>query len=183
MNAIGFVRHRTLCLVVVLCLPCHSGIAGMSPDELMDPITDGMTEEERKARREAIERDRLAAEERRRAIEEAARAEREAREAERASRPYPERLTEQRCTPCHSTADFKHQARTWTGWAFTVWRMRLAHGADLEPGEWRVITAYLAKTQGASGARTAGVRTAIVAIPAILAASIWILTRRRRRKP
>jgi|GEM_PF-1928298 len=159
--------------------PVH---AGMSVEEmLVDPIEEGMTEEEREARREAIEREREAAEERRREREEAARAAREAREAEMAARPYPVRLTEQRCMSCHDTGEFDREARTWPGWAFTVWRMRVAYGAELEPGEWRVITGHLAEEHGAPPGKAGAVWTGLALTPILIVTLFWYLMRGRRR--
>ncbi|WP_421621928.1 hypothetical protein [Alkalilimnicola ehrlichii] len=170
-------------LLLAMGLPVLPGHAGMSAEELMvDPIEEGMTEEEREARREAIERERQAAEERRREREAAERAEREAREAELAARPYPVRLTERRCMECHDAGDFDREARTWPGWAFTVWRMRLAYGAELESGEWRVITDHLAETHGAPASKAAATWTLLALTPILIAALLWYLMRGRRQR-
>ncbi|WP_290650889.1 hypothetical protein [Aquisalimonas sp.] len=155
----------------------------MSYDQLVEPTDDGMTEEEREARREAIERDRQAAEERRRAQEDQARVEREAQEADDASRPYPERLTEQRCMTCHAANDFDKEQRSWPGWAFTVWRMELAYGADLEAGEWRVISDHLAEEHAAPPVRAAAVWAALGMGPMVTVALIWFIRHRRRNAP
>lgn len=169
-------------LMIVIGFSALTAQAGMSAEEmLVDPIEEGMTEEEREARREAIERDRRAAEERRREREAAERAARKAREAELAARPYPVRLTKRRCMECHDAGEFDREARTWPGWAFTVWRMRLAYGAELEPGEWRVITDHLARTRGAPASKTAATWTLLALTPILIAALLWYLMRGRRR--
>ena len=160
-------------------LPVHGG---MGPDELIDPIQEGLSEEEREARREAIREAREQAEKRRREQEEAERAARDEAERARSARPYPVRLTEQRCMSCHDAGDFDRETRSWPNWAFTVWRMRLGYGARLDSGEWRVITGHLAETHGVSTPRAAATWTGLALIPTGLAALFWFLIRRRSKK-
>lgn len=79
----------------------------------------------------------------RRAEMERQRAEAAAREA---ARPYPERLTEQRCTLCHPATHFAAQRHTWLGWTLVVKRMVHLNKAPIAPEEHAVIVGYLLAT-------------------------------------
>jgi len=71
------------------------------------------------------------------------RAEAAAREA---ARPYPERLTAQRCTGCHASDHFENQRHTWLGWRVVVARMVWLNGAPIEAREQSVIAGHLTAT-------------------------------------
>ncbi|WIM06404.1 MAG: hypothetical protein OHM77_03710 [Candidatus Nitricoxidivorans perseverans] len=91
--------------------------------------------------------------ERRRAEIEAAevariRAEAQTREA---ARPYPERLTEQRCTLCHPAENYTSKHHTWLYWRLVVARMVWLNEAPIAEGSQAVIAAHLAEVYPARG--------------------------------
>ncbi|GIX28692.1 MAG: hypothetical protein KatS3mg123_2573 [Burkholderiales bacterium] len=96
------------------------------------------------------------------------------------ARPYPQRLTEERCGRCHSVERYARTPRTRLGWEWTVARMQLVNGAVLAPDERPVIVRYLSETYGAPPARAAA-EWAAIALIAALPAVWWLLRRRRSR--
>jgi len=62
---------------------------------------------------------------------------------ERAARPLGERLVEARCLSCHDAGQIDSTVYGTPGWTMTVVRMAWLNGARIEPGERRVIVAYL----------------------------------------
>lgn len=94
-------------------------------------------------------------------------------------RPYPQRLTEERCGRCHSLERYTRTPRTRLGWEWTVARMQLVNGAALDPGERPVIVGYLSKTYGAPLAQAVAEWTVIALIAALPV--VWWLVRRWRR--
>ncbi len=113
------------------------------------------SDEERRRLQALLEAERQAAA----AREAAAAAEAQHRQAqkllERESRPYPLRLTEQRCTGCHGLEELAHSRHGWLGWWVTVLRMEILHGARIGPGERAPIVAHLARSQPATPPRQA----------------------------
>lgn len=97
-----------------------------------------------------------------------------------AARPYPQRLTESRCTVCHAATNFQQQAHTWPGWLAVVLRMKYLNHAPLESGEFPVIVGYLAATHPAG--RSDALLEYAVAPAALAAAALPLLWYRRRRK-
>lgn len=88
---------------------------------------------------------------RRRAAEEAARAEQERLEAaaREAARPYPERLTEQHCTICHTAENYASTSHTWIGWRLVVARMVWLNDAPIPFDAQGIIADYLAEAHAA----------------------------------
>jgi hypothetical protein len=91
------------------------------------------------------ERRRLAEEE---AVLARARAEVEAREA---ARPFPERLTKQKCTLCHPADNYTTKHHTWLTWRLVVARMVWLNEAPIAMDEQSVITGHLAAAYPARG--------------------------------
>ncbi len=91
--------------------------------------------------------------ERQREAEEAAERERERAEAlaREAARPYPERLTAQRCTLCHSPENYTSKHHTWLYWRLVVARMVWLNAAFIAPEEQTVIAGHLAAAYPARG--------------------------------
>lgn len=126
---------------------------------------------------------------------EAERARREAEEetrriaAERArleARPYPVRLTERRCTLCHTPDNYSRSGHTWLGWQMVVLRMQYLNHCPLEPGERGVIVAHLSATQPAPLGEALmewGACLMAVLIPVALGAAAWAWRRRSRAVP
>lgn len=116
--------------------------------------------------------------------ESVARAEAERQAALRAQRSPGERLTESRCTPCHSLSVVILQPRGAVGWCWTIERMRWWHGAAIGRGEAAIIGRHLSAAQAVGPWRLAlewGV--AAVVLGAVPAAVIgWFLRHRDRRK-
>lgn len=107
------------------------------------------SEKERSRIRQDVEAQKKAEEERARI-----QAQTEARErAERAidRRPYPVRLTEARCTECHTADNYLQNTHTRLGWELVVLRMRWLNGAKLGSGEHSVIVFHLSETRPATG--------------------------------
>ena len=94
------------------------------------------------------------AEAERRRIDEAeaawARAEAEAR-AREAARPYPERLTGQKCTLCHPADNYTTKHHTWLYWRLVVARMVWLNEAPIAVDEQSVIASHLATAYPARG--------------------------------
>ncbi|TXF09977.1 hypothetical protein FR698_16120 [Pelomicrobium methylotrophicum] len=95
------------------------------------------------------------------------------------SRPYPQRLTEERCGRCHGVERYAPTLRTRLGWEWTVTRMQLVNGAVLASGERPVIVGYLSETYGAPLAQAVAEWAALALLAALPAA--WWLVRQRRR--
>lgn len=95
------------------------------------------TEKAEEARREA---DLLAAE------KQAEAARRMADEA----RPWPERLTEMRCTACHVAGHYTQNGHTLLGWWLVVLRMKEVNKVDLDWNEATLIVAHLSNLHPAT---------------------------------
>jgi uncharacterized paraquat-inducible protein A len=102
------------------------------------------SEAERRALHEQFERERAAEAAREAERQASLRREAEAEAAREAARPYPERLTRQRCTLCHQATHFSQQRHTRIGWALVVKRMVHFNHAPIPADEQPVIVAYLA---------------------------------------
>lgn len=142
-------------------------------------------------RKTAAERARIDAEFRREQAREAAAAEQarveEARRASElqarlAARPYPLRITEQRCTHCHAETHYTRQAHTWPGWLVVVMRMKVLNDAGEIAGEEILpIAGYLHETYGAEGS-DALFEYALIALMPLLPGLIALLWARRRSR-
>jgi hypothetical protein len=80
----------------------------------------------------------------------AERAEAERRRAD-AARPWPVRLTEQRCTLCHPAVNYTRNAHALPGWWAVTLRMKYVNNAPVNWEELRVIVTHLAETQPTRG--------------------------------
>lgn len=142
------------------------------------------------ARQRAQMREGIAADieaERRRAEQQAERErrEREAGAAREARRPYAERLTEQRCTACHTARNFADVRHTWLGWRLVVARMVWLNGAPIPLQEQSVITGHLAASRPADSF-TRVIENWIPLLLVAIAASTPVVLgrlRARRREP
>lgn len=114
----------------------------------------------------------------------AAAAERQARERQQAeaARPWPERLTEQRCTSCHSAANYTRRAHTVLGWWVVALRMREINGAQAGLAELAVIVPFLAEKHPAGGL-AAGLEWSLLPLSAVcLWAATWLGRRLWQRR-
>lgn len=124
--------------------------ADIDPDELKAHTA----LKDRKAQKEAlkqIEIDKSA--EARREAEEALAAERAEADRRRAeeARPWPVRLTEQRCTVCHPAINYTRNAHALPGWWAVGLRMKYANKAPVDLDELRIIVPHLAEAHPATG--------------------------------
>lgn len=140
-------------------------------------VPDGpaLSEEEREAVRKRIE-----------AEQEAARLRRE-REAEAREvqvedpRPFPERLTEQRCVGCHGRDLYETRGYTRLSAELTVLRVQWLHGARIEAGERQLIASHLAQRHPDTADRSlslAGLGATLITAMSLVAIA---LIRRRKR--
>lgn len=139
------------------------------------------------ARQRAQLREGIAADieaERRRAEQQAERKrlEREAAAAREARRPYAERLTEQRCTACHTARNFADVRHTWLGWRLVVARMVWLNGAPIPLQEQSVITGHLAASRPADAFTRVIENGLPVLLIAIAASTPVVLGRLRARR-
>lgn len=65
--------------------------------------------------------------------------------------PYPVRLTQTRCTLCHTTLNYANQRHNRVGWELVMLRMQYLNEAPLGVGERSVIAAHLAEAYPATG--------------------------------
>lgn len=72
-------------------------------------------------------------------------------EARRAARPWPVRLTEARCTPCHAAANYEETRHALPGWIAVLLRMRYFNQAPLDWQESWVIGRHLSETRPDDG--------------------------------
>ncbi len=108
---------------------------------------------------------------------------REAAAAREAARPYPERLTTQRCTACHPDTRYTAEAHTPLGWRLVVERMVRLNGAQIPRGERPVIAAYLAEAHPA-GTRERVIEYGLPPIGLAAVAGLALAARRRyARRP
>lgn len=86
-------------------------------------------------RRQEVEREaaRRGAEERRLAEE----------QARQAARPWPERLTDARCTRCHTDQNYQRASHALPGWWLVILRMRYFNQAELTWQEMWIISQHL----------------------------------------
>lgn len=160
-----------------------AAVAELSGDEYRSDQAAPTTQAERQRLalelQQQREREALAQAER----EAAARANADRQAALRAQRPPGERLTESRCTSCHSLAVVLQQPRGAVGWRWTIERMRWWHGAVMGRGEVTTIVRHLSAAQAAGPWRLAlewGVAGVVLgAVP--VAALVWFLRHRDRR--
>lgn len=99
-------------------------------------------------------------------------------------RPLEEQLLDQRCSGCHQAALVRQAVRGELGWRWTVERMRLWHGAELQSGEAAALATFLARTQGSDEVRRResrwawGLGLTVVALLAYAAGKRWFRIRR-----
>jgi hypothetical protein len=107
-------------------------------------------------------------------------------QAAAAARPYPVRLLEQRCTPCHAATDYAERRHTWLYWRLLVARMVWLNEAVIPAEEQGVIAGHLAATQPAGRMERLIEYGGPAGIIALLAALIWSgrrLWQRHRQQP
>jgi hypothetical protein len=64
--------------------------------------------------------------------------------------PYPVRLTQARCTTCHTEDNYINQRHNRVGWELVILRMQLLNDAELDAGERGLIADHLAQTRPAT---------------------------------
>lgn len=107
--------------------------------------------------------------------EDAARARAEAEaQAREAARPYPERLTAQRCTLCHPADNFTTKHHTLLYWRLVVARMVWLNQAPIALEEQSVIASHLAATYPARGEEIVTEYGLPAAALALLGGIAWI---------
>lgn len=165
--------------------PPPAARADIDPEELQARSVLKDRQSQEKYRRQ-IEIDQAA--ERRRAAElalDAQRADAERRRAE-AARPWPVRLTEQRCTLCHPATHYTRNGHALPGWWAVGLRMKYANEAPVSWEELQLIVTHLSELHPTSDADTRVEWLLFVGVlcilPAILGAGC--LTRRlvKRRR-
>lgn len=65
--------------------------------------------------------------------------------------PYPLRLTQARCTSCHTEDNYINQRHNRLGWELVILRMQLLNDAELGAGERGIIADHLALISSATG--------------------------------
>ncbi|HSP00374.1 MAG TPA: hypothetical protein VLN90_02810 [Thioalkalivibrio sp.] len=140
-------------------------------------VPDGrpLSEEEREAVRQRIEAEREAARSRR---------EREAATREvqvEDPRPFPERLTEQRCMGCHGRDLYVARGYTRLSAELTVLRMQWLHGAHIEAGERSLISTYLAQQHPQAAQRSQGLLLITAVLIVAMTLIVLVLIRRGKR--
>lgn len=157
----------------------QSGVADVDISEYQTKGSVRNSAQER-AFQEQFARERQREAERLRAEQEALAQEREATMALEATRPWPERLTRDRCTKCHPAEHYSHKSHSPLFWYLIVQRMVYLNDAKLTPEEQPVITAYLSATHPAGTLRSVvELVSLVVLLVAILGALIAV--RRLRR--
>lgn len=172
-------------VIACLALPVI-GRADIDPGELQSHTALKDRKSQDRFQRQ-IEIDKLA--EARREAEEAKtaqHAEEERRRAE-AARPWPVRLTEQRCTLCHPAINYTRNAHALPGWWAVALRMKYANKAPVDWNELQVIVPHLAEAHPAEGIDDWiewALALLLFASPALIAVTGHVagrLIRRRRR--
>ena len=74
-----------------------------------------------------------------------------AEKAVRDALPFPVRLTQARCTTCHSENNYLNQRHNRVGWELVILRMQVFNAAQLDAGERGIIAGHLAQTRPAAG--------------------------------
>ncbi len=101
--------------------------------------------------------------------------------ARRAARPWPVRLTEARCTLCHSATNYETSSHTLPGWIAVILRMRYFNMAPLEWEETWIIGRHLSKARPPDASTALfewGATGTLIAAPFLL---YYWATRRHRR--
>jgi len=127
-------------LLAVLAAPAAHADVDLSEYESKTALKDN------KSRQDYLRQ--IAAEKAEAARREAVLAEQAQRQAEaqrlvEAARPWPERLTEQRCTLCHAATNYTTNGHTLAGWWVVAVRMKAFNRAPLSWDELRVVVPYL----------------------------------------
>jgi hypothetical protein len=144
--------------------------AGQAREQTRTEIARDIEQEARQAQREAEQE----AQERAQAA------------AEEARRPYPQRLLQARCTPCHPADNYLNQRHTEIGWHGVILRMRWFNRAPIALDEQALLAGELTRVRPAAGTDAlveyglgAGALTLLLAVPLLAG---WGLKRRGRRR-
>ena len=179
-------RHALLVTAAALSalsmLP--SARADIDPDELKAHTSLKDRGAQKKVLRQ-IENDKAA--EARRAAEdaEAARRAEEERQRAEAARPWPVRLTEQRCTLCHPAINITRNAHALPGWWAVALRMKYINKAAVSWDELQIIVPHLAETHPATGIDRGvewGLALPLLLSPIGFAATALVIRRRLMRR-
>lgn len=103
-------------------------------------------------------------------------------QARREARPYPVKLTEARCTLCHSPLNFETSRHAWPGWAAVVLRMKYFNQALLAWEDMWIISRHLSRTHPAD-ATSAAIEWGSLALAPTLVAIAVAWRRHRKLKP
>lgn len=101
--------------------------------------------------------------------------------AAREALPFPVRLTQARCTTCHSEDNYIQQRHNRIAWELVILRMQVLNGAELDGGERGIIADHLAQIRSATGHDAlleSLQQLATLLLPAVLWLG-WKLTRSR----
>ena len=146
----GPVTALPVVLMLLVLVQPPAARADIDPDELKAHTALKDSKAQKKYLQQ-IEIDKAA--EARREAEEAQTARRAKEERRRAeeARPWPVRLTEQRCTLCHPATNYTRNAHALPGWWAVGLRMKYTNNAPLDWDELRIIVPHLAETHPATG--------------------------------
>lgn len=99
-------------------------------------------------------------------------------------RPFPERLTEQRCIGCHGRDLYEARGYTRLSAELTVLRMQWLHSAPIEAGERSLIATHLAQQHPQTAQRSQGLLliTAMLIIATALIALVLIRRGKRSKR-
>lgn len=142
------VRHPLACLLIFLAPLCSQADIDDREYEFKKSVRSAAErkrlENEFKAAQQAeagLERQAAEQEARRLAVEKAA----------YEALPYPLRLTQARCTTCHTEDNYINQQHNRLGWELVILRMQLLNDAELYAGERGIIADHLAQISPATG--------------------------------
>ena len=101
-------------------------------------------------------------------------------QARLAARPWPERLTEAKCSKCHTDQNYQRAAHALPGWWGVVLRMRLFNQAELSWSDMTTIVPHLSDAYPAS-ASSAAMEWGMLLLSLLLAAIgiAWVIRRNR----
>ncbi len=133
---------------VVLCVLLSSAYPAQADIDVAEYQTSRsvQSEDERRALQQNFETERRREAEREAALRAAAERELADAQARQAARPWPERLTQARCTHCHADQNYLRIRHALPGWWLVILRMRYFNRAELSWQDMWVISKYLATT-------------------------------------
>ncbi len=136
---------------VVLCVLLSSAYPAQADIDVAEYQTSRsvQSEDERRALQQNFETERRREAEREAALRAAAERELADAQARQAARPWPERLTQARCTHCHADQNYLRIRHALPGWWLVILRMRYFNRAELTWPEMWIISQHLTTTHPA----------------------------------